>query len=215
MLFKRKEKIADLIVSHIENAAKCIKTAGRSVDSHIDDNQTEATDLALMADALALDADHKMEIILSRLCKGAVLAPIRENLYLLSSSFNQLANAAASCGLFFLDRRPQIPPPFRIIFHGFAETAFGGYPELQSSALDCLKGAWHPDKACELVSKFEKIRKQFKTHHREMNALILENGVDALEQTRLDICQTRIADVFERMTMTAETITQINLRIGN
>lgn len=215
MLFTKDKNAVDLIIAHMDTTVQCIKTAGRAVESYIEGNLSEVADLALEADALASDANHKMVNILNRLSQGSILAPMRENLYLLASSFNRAGDEAASCSMFFLDRRPGIPQPFRAKFIKLAEIAFGGYPEMKNGALNCLKGGWHLGKYCELTSNFGSIRQEMKKIRRDLYRQISEIDDAPWQQVTLETCMTQVTGVCDRMAFTAETITRINLRLGN
>ena len=71
MIFKKDKNAVDLIVAHLDTAAQCIKTAGRAVESYIEGNLSEGADLALKADALESDANHKMGNILNHTNQSA------------------------------------------------------------------------------------------------------------------------------------------------
>ena len=215
MIFTKEKKPVDLISDHIDTVVQCTMTAARAVESYIEGNLSEATDLALQADALELDANHKMEEITSRLCQGGGVAPVRENLYQLASGFNRVAEEAAACCLFFFDRRPEIPQSYRLPFIKLAATAFSGYPEIKKEALNCLKGRWRKGKGCELVLKFGRIREEVKNIRRDLHRRISEIDDAPWQQVTLDTCLTQITDVFDRMAFAADTITRTNLRFGN
>ena len=215
MMFTKNKKVVDLIVDHVDTSAQCIKTAGRAVESYIESELSESADLALQADALALDANHKMGNILSRLCQGTVLAPIRENLYLLANNFNWTADGAASCSLYFLDRRPEIPQALRSEFIRLTEASFSGYPEIMKRALNCLKGGWHLGKSCELASNFGSTRIGVKKIRRDLYRKISELDDEPWQQVTLETCLTQVTGVCDRMAITAETIIRINLCLGN
>ncbi len=214
MIITKDKKTVDLIAGHLDTVVQCIKTGGRAVDSYIEGNISEASDMALQADALELDANHKMEEITRRLCYGGGLAPIRDNLYQLASSLNRTADEAATCCLFFLDRRPEIPQPSRSKFGTLAAIAFSGHSEIKKGALYCLKGGWNPGKYFELTRKFRGIRKELKIIFRDLNRLIFEADEALKQHMSLDASLTQVTGVFDRIALTAETITRINLRIG-
>jgi uncharacterized protein Yka (UPF0111/DUF47 family) len=215
MLFAKDKKPVDLISDHIDTVVGCIRTSGRAVESYIEGYFSIATELALQADALELDANHKLDEITSRLYQWGGLAPIRSNLYQLASSLSRAAEDAAVCSLFFLDRRPEIPQSFRLIFKKLAATAFKGYPEIKNEALNCLKGSWHRGEGCGSARKFGNIQEELKNICRDLYRRISEIEDAPWQQMTLDTCMTQITGVYDIMAMTADTITRINLRLGN
>ena len=214
MMFTKDKKPVELISDHIDTVGQCIMTAARAVESHIEGNLSEATDLALQADALELDVNHKMEEITRRLCQGGGVAPVRENLYQLARGFNQVAEEATTCSLFFFDRRPAIPQSFRLPFIKLAATAFSGYPEIKKEALNCLKGSWRRVKGSELVLTFGPTREKVKSIRRDLYRRISEIDDAPWQQVTLDTCLIQITCVFDRMALAAETIIRSNLRLG-
>jgi hypothetical protein len=182
----------------------------------IDGNFPEATKLALQADSLELDANHKMNEITNRLYQGGGgLAPTRENLFELAYSLHQAAAKAAECSLFFIDRHPEIPHPFRQEFKKLAAIAFCGYPEIKKRAITCLRGSWQHEKGCELKTTFGNIGRDLKNLRRDLCRQISEiEGAPWLPVT-LDICMMAITNVFDQMMLSAATIVQINLRLWN
>lgn len=215
MIFGKNRKTVDLIAAHIEIATQCIKMAGRAIESYIEGNLSEAIDQALQTDALALEASQKMENILKQLCQGTVVAPIREDLYMLANSFDQAVYGATSCSLFFLDRRPKIPIALQSEFMGLAESSFSGHPAIQTEALNCLKGGCHLSRNCEFALRFRTIREKVKKGCRKLNSRILEIDIDTMQISTIETCLSEILSVFKQMTLVAETITRINMGPGN
>jgi hypothetical protein len=214
MIFTKEKKAVDLVAEHVDVVSQCVKMAGGAVDAYIENNISEASDLALQADALDLDANNKMERIMGRLRQAGGLAPIRENLFLLASGLNRVADGAATCGLFFLDRRPEIPQPIRLTLKKFAVIAFGGHTELKIDALSCLKGGWHQGKSCDPAIKFGTTREEVRKIRRDLNHRISEDTKAPWRQLALDASLTQVAGVFDRMAIAADIITRINLKHG-
>ena len=214
-MFSKNKKAVDMIVIHIDAVTKCIKDTGLGLEAYIEGNLAEAMELVLKADALALDANHKMGNIQDALRQGSVVAPIRENLYLLATNFNRVAVRAATCGLYYIDRRPEIPKSFRIVLNKLVETAFGGRTEIKKWGLSCLKSGWHSERNCELSAVFWNLQGEVKNIHRDLNNQISEMGEAPWQQVVLDTCSKEVIGVFEQMIRTAETITKIYLRFGS
>jgi uncharacterized protein Yka (UPF0111/DUF47 family) len=215
MIFSKGKKSVDLISDHIDMVAQCIRTAERAVESYIDGNLSESTDLALQAYSLERDANHKMDEITMQLCQGGGLAPTRGDHFELASSLNRAAEGAATCSIFFLDRRPEIPQPFRAIFIKLTKSVFEGYSVIKRDAVNCLKGGWNKGKDCDSIQKFGSIREEMKINCRDLYRRISEIEDAPWQQITLDNCMNSIIGVFDRMVLTADTITRINLRLGN
>lgn len=214
MIFYKDKHQIDLVADHMDVVVQCIKTAGGAVEAYIDNSLADATDLALQADALDLDANHKMEKILTRISGTGVLAPIREDLFLLSSGLNRVADCAAACGLFFLDRRPEIPHTLRATFKKYAAVAFSGQVEMKNEALNCLKGGWRRNKAGEAVRILGRVRIELQKIRRDLNRQIAEEIDITRPRITIDTSIAQVTAVFDRMVIVAERITRINLRHG-
>jgi uncharacterized protein Yka (UPF0111/DUF47 family) len=215
-MFSKEKKVVDLVIAQAEKALQCVKHAGMALRCWLDGNLFEASEAALMADALEVEAGYQLDRILGRLCQGGGVAPIRENLFALAGGFQRLAAAATAASLFFVDRRPEIPQPYRPAFSRLVEIVLDEAAELNTAALNCLKGRWVPDIACEASRHFGATAKEIKKLRQDLHRRMTETDPAAGGRpTALDACLVEITRVFDCMGATADTVTRINLKFGN
>ncbi|RJQ50075.1 MAG: DUF47 domain-containing protein [Desulfobacteraceae bacterium] len=141
MFFSRKEKeVTALLIKHLDIVEECLKTGVKAIRTYLMEDIKEAKALAKRVDAIETNADLVRYEIRDKLFAGAYLPRLREDIYRLVESVDEVANAGESCCDFFLNQRPMIPADLRDAFLKAVEESLGIINPLKKSVLGFLKG---------------------------------------------------------------------------
>ncbi|MBW1695882.1 MAG: DUF47 domain-containing protein [Deltaproteobacteria bacterium] len=141
MFFYKKEKeVIELLLKHLDIVESCLNTSIKAVQTYLRGDTKNAKRLAKQVDAIEKEADVVRYEIRDKLYAGAYLPRLREDIYRLVESIDEVANAAEACCDFFLNQRPEIPDELKVMFQAAIQESLGIIKPLKHAVLCFLKG---------------------------------------------------------------------------
>ena len=139
-LFKKEKEVIELLLKHLDIVEECLTTGIKTIQTYLKGNTDEAKDLAKDVDRIETQADLVRYEIRDKLYAGAYLPRIREDIYRLVESVDEVGNAGETCCDFFLNQRPAIPDELKVMFQAAVRESLGIISPLKHSVACFLKG---------------------------------------------------------------------------
>lgn len=139
-LFKKEKEVVELLIKHLEAVEECLMRGIKTIQEYLSGNLQEAKALSKRVDAIETQADLIRYEIRDKLYAGAYLPRLREDIYRLVESVDEVANAGEKCCDFFLNQRPVIPDALKVMFTAATQESLGIIKPLKNSILCFLKG---------------------------------------------------------------------------
>jgi uncharacterized protein len=139
-LFKKEKEVIELLIKHLETVEECLMLGIKTIQEYLSDNIDAAKTLAKQVDAVENQADLIRYDIRDKLYAGAYLPRLREDIYRLVESIDNVANAGEKCCDFFLNQRPVIPGALKVMFTAAVQESLGIIKPLKNSVTCFLKG---------------------------------------------------------------------------
>ena len=139
-LYKKEKEVVELLNKHLDIVDECLAVGIKTIQEYLSGNLKEAKDLAKRVDAIESRADLVRYEIRDKLYAGAYLPRLREDIYRLVESVDDVANAGETCCDFFLNQRPVIPEDLKLQFLTVAQESLGIIAPLKHSIICFLKG---------------------------------------------------------------------------
>lgn len=138
--YKKETEVIELLIKHIDIVEECLNTALKTIQMYLKGDIKEAKELAKQVDAIEGKADIVRYEIRDKLYAGAYLPRLREDIYLLVESVDDVANTGEHCCDFFLNQRPEIPEKLKVMFQSSVQESLGVISPLKHSIMCFLKG---------------------------------------------------------------------------
>ena len=140
MLFKKEKEVIELILKHLDLVEDSMKTGINTVENYLENNISEAKELARKVRSLESEADVVRYETRDKLYSGAYLPLLREDIYKLIESIDKVANAGEATCDFFLNQRPVIPDELKPAFFEVVKESLGIIDNLKLAVLCYFKG---------------------------------------------------------------------------
>ena len=141
MAFYKKEKeMIVLILKHVEIVEECVLSAAKTLDSYLKDDINSAKRLAQQVDRIETRADLVRYEMRDKLYSGAYLPRLREDIYKLVESLDEVADAGETCCDFFLNQRPVFPDELKLLFLEVSQESLGIIKPLKAAIIYFIKG---------------------------------------------------------------------------
>jgi len=140
IFFKKEKEVIDLILKHADIVEECLTTAIEAVDAYLADDKAKAKKLSQETDKIETNADLVRYEIRDKLYYGAFLPRLRDDIYRLVESFDEVANAGEDCCDFFLSQRPEVPDELKSLFLTASRESLGIVKPLKEALLCFIKG---------------------------------------------------------------------------
>ena len=141
MAFYKKEKeVIVLILKHVEIVEECVLSAAKTLDSYLKDDINSAKRLAQQVDRIETRADLVRYEMRDKLYSGTYLPRLREDIYKLVESLDEVADAGETCCDFFLNQRPVFPDELKLLFLEVNQESLGIIKPLKAAIIYFIKG---------------------------------------------------------------------------
>jgi len=140
IFFKKEKEVIGLITSHIEIVEECVLSAAKTIEAYLKDDINSAKRLAQQVDRIEARADLVRYEIRDKLYSGAYLPRLREDIYKLVESLDEVANSGEACCDFFLNQRPVFPDELKPLFLDVSQESLGVIKPLKAAILCFIKG---------------------------------------------------------------------------
>src|SRR5210317_80684 len=198
MLFKKEKEVIELILKHLDLVEDSMKTGINTVENYLENNISEAKELARKVRSLESEADVVRYETRDKLYSGAYLPLLREDIYKLIESIDKVANAGeATCDL-FLNQRPVIPDELKPAFFEVARESLGIIDNLKLAVLCYFKGE------CKIETVREHTREVGMQESRvdklewDLTKAILTSPMDLASKLHLRLCLESIVETSDR-----------------
>ena len=140
MFFKKEKEVNELVIKYINKVDECLSTALKTLDSYFNNDINEAKKLSRMVDKSEGEADLIRYNIRDILYTGAFMPLLREDIFKLIESIDEVCNAGEACCDFFLEQRPEIPDELKPMFVIVSHESFSINKPLKQSVLCFVTG---------------------------------------------------------------------------
>lgn len=140
MFFKKEKEVIELIEKHADIVEECLLTAIETVEAYLTEDKIKAKKLSLETDRIETNADLVRYEIRNKLYYGAFLPRIRDDIYRLVESIDEVANAGEACCDFFLNQRPLVPADLKPLFLTAVKESLGIIKPLKEALLCFTRG---------------------------------------------------------------------------
>jgi len=138
--FQKEKKVIELLTKHLDTVEECLNLGIKTIKEYLSGDIKEAKVLAKQVDAIETQADIIRYEIRDVLYSGAYLPRLREDIYRLVESVDEVANAGEACCDFFLNQRPKIPEALQVMFFAAVQESLGIIQPLKHAIVCFLKG---------------------------------------------------------------------------
>ena len=212
MLFKKEKEVIDLIEQHVAKMEECLSTAMNTLASYIDDDISKAKALARKTDALESEADLIRHLIRDKLYSGAYLPLLREDIYNLVESLDNVANAAETCCDTFLNQRPEIPAEFRQDFSDIIRESLGVSEPLKNAVICYLRGICPVDVTRQHAKEVGLAESKVDSIEWDLTKKIFSSDLSYGHKVHLRQCLDNIVGVSDRAENSADLLELVALK---
>ena len=213
MIFYKKEKeVIELILKHADGVEECRTTATNTIEAYLKGEKDKAKKLSQDTDKIESQADLVRYEIRDKLYSGAFLPRLRDDMYRLVESFDEVANAAESCCDFFLNQRPEFPEELKPLFLEAAKQSLGIIQPLKSALLCFIKGECPIEVArhhAKVVGLKESDVDQIEW---DLTKKIFTSSIEFSRKIHLKLCLDRIAMVSDKAKDAADLLDRVTLK---
>ncbi|MBW1963242.1 MAG: DUF47 domain-containing protein [Deltaproteobacteria bacterium] len=210
--FKKEKEVVELLIKHLDIVEACLNTVIRTAQNYLQGNIQDAKNLAKEVDAIENQADLVRYEIRDKLYAGAYLPRLREDIYRLVESVDEVANAAEHCCDFFLNQRPQIPEQLKVMFLAAVQESLGIINPLKHSILCFLKGEC-PIEVSRQHAKEVGLKESDVDHIEwDLTKDIFTSSLDFSHKIHLKLCLDAIAKVSDRAEDAADQLDLVILK---
>lgn len=212
IFFKKEKEVVELILKHGDVVEECLITAMETIDAYLKGEMDKAKKLSLQTDKIESNADLIRYEIRNKLYFGAFLPSLRDDIYNLVESFDEVANAAESCCDFFLNQRPEVPDELKPLFLDASKQSLGIIKPLKEALLCFIKGE------CPIEVSRQHARevglKESDVDQIEWNLTkkIFTSSIEFSRKIHLKLCLDRVALVSDKAKDAADRLDRVTLK---
>jgi len=212
IFFKKEKEVIELISKHVDVVEECLITTMETIDAYLKGEKDKAKKLSLQTDKIESNADLIRYEIRDKLYFGAFLPNLRDDIYNLVESFDEVANAGESCCDFFLNQRPEVPDELKPLFLDASKQSLGIIKPLKEALLCFIKGE------CPIEVSRQHARevglKESDVDQIEWNLTkkIFTSSIEFSRKIHLKLCLDRVALVSDKAKDAADRLDRVTLK---
>ena len=211
-LFKKEKEVVEFLIKHLEIVEECLTTAIKTIQSYLQGNIDEAKVMAKKVDGIEYQADEVRYEIRDKLYAGAYLPRLREDIYRLVESVDEVANAGERCCDFFLNQRPEIPEEMKVMFLAAVQESLGIIKPLKHSILCFLKGECPINVSRQHAREVGLKESDVDSIEWDLTKDIFTSSLDYSHKIHLKLCLDAIAKVSDRAKDAADQLDLVILK---
>ncbi len=212
-LFKKEKEVIQLLIKHLDTVDECLKTGIKTIQEYLSGNMDEAKMLAKKVDAIETQADLIRYEIRDKLYAGAYLPRLREDIYRLVESVDEVANTGEKCCDFFLNQRPLIPDDLKVLFTAAVQESLGIIKPLKNSIKCFLKGECPIDVSRQHAREVGMKESDVDTIEWDLTKEIFKmEDMDFAHKLHLKLCLNDIAKVSDQAKNAADQLDLVILK---
>ena len=212
IFFKKEKEVIELISKHVDVVEECLTTAMETIDAYLKGEKDKAKKLSLQTDKIESNADLIRYEIRDKLYFGAFLPNLRDDIYNLVESFDEVANAGESCCDFFLNQRPEVPDELKPLFLDASKQSLGIIKPLKEALLCFIKGECPIEVSRQHgreVGLKESDVDQIEWH---LTKKIFTSSIEFSRKIHLKLCLDRVALVSDKAKDAADRLDRVTLK---
>ncbi len=195
IIFKKEKEVIKLITKHADKMEECLSTAVQTLEAYLKDNIGKAKNLARQTDNIETEADMMRHEIRGKLYCGAYMPLLREDIYKLVESIDEVANAAEKCCDFFLNQRPVIPDDLKPLYLEVIRESLGVSAPLKYALLCYLRGECPVEVSRQHSKEIGVLESKVDTLEWDLSKKIFSSSLDYSHKIHLKLCLDAIVAV--------------------
>ena len=212
IFFKKEKEVIDLILKHVDVVEECLVTAMETIDAYLKGEKDKAKKLSHQTDKIESNADLIRYEIRDKLYFGAFLPNLRDDIYNLVESFDEVANAGESCCDFFLNQRPEVPDELKPLFLDASKQSLGIIKPLKEALLCFIKGEC-PIEVSRQHAKEVGLKESDVDHIEwDLTKKIFTSSMEFSRKIHLKLCLDSVALVSDKAKDAADRLDRVTLK---
>ena len=212
IFFKKEKEVIELIEKHADIVEKCLLTAIETIDAYLSGDKSKAKKLALETDKIEKNADLVRYEIRNKLYYGAFLPRLRDDIYSLVESFDEVANAGEACCDFFLNQRPEFPDELKTLFLTASRESLGIVKSLKEALLCFIKGECPIEVARGHAREVGLKESDVDQIEWDLTKKIFTSSIEFSRKIHLKLCLDAIALVSDKAKDAADLLDRVTLK---
>jgi len=212
IIFKKEKEVIELIIKHADKMEECLSTAIKTLETYLEEDIGEAKNLARQTDNIETEADMIRHEIRSKLYYGAYMPLLREDIYKLVESIDQVANSAEKCCDFFLNQRPVIPDDLKPHFLEVIRESLGVSAPLKHAVLCYLQGICPVEVSRQHSKEIGVLESKVDTIEWGLSKKIFLSSLDYSHKIHLRLCLDAIVAVSDFAEDSADQLDLVTLK---
>ncbi len=212
IIFKKEKEVIKLIEKHADKVEECLAMAVKTIATYLQNNISEAKNLARRTDQIESEADLVRHEIRDKLFLGAYMPLLREDIYKLVESLDVVATSAEKCCDVFLNQRPLVPDDFKPDFLNITEVSLGMGESLKYAVLCYIKGVCPIEVSRNHAKDISMMESKVDGLEWDLTKKIFSSDMEFSRKTHLRRCLDFIVTVSDEAERTAGQLDLVTLK---
>lgn len=212
IFFKKEKEVNELIIKYINKVDESLSTALKTLDSYFKEDINEAKRLSRMVDKLEEQADLIRYDIRDILYAGAFMPLLREDIFKLIETVDEVCNAGEVCCDFFLEQRPEIPDELKPGFVIATHESFSISAPIKQAVLCFIMGEGPLEKAREYSKTIGRKESEVDKIEWDLTRKIFTSSLDLSRKIHLKDCLSTITAVSDRAEDAADRLRLVTIK---
>mgnify|MGYP001025654411 FL=1 len=214
MFYRKEKQVNELILKHLEEVDKCLKTALKTVEEYLSADIENAKSLAIKVDQIETETDSVRREIIGKLYSGAYLPSLRSDILHLVEHMDKIADGAEACCDFFLDQRPEIPQEMRSNFLKIMERSISTFVPLKEAIDSFFTDKFDIETLREKTREVGIIESAVDKEEWDITRDIFKGELDYGHKIHLKLCLESIVEISDRAEDAADELEIIIIKGG-
>lgn len=212
IFFKKEKEVIELIEKHADIVEECLLTAIESIEAYLAGDKGKAKKLSLQTDKIEKNADLVRYDIRNKLYYGAFLPRLRDDIYNLVESIDEVANAGESCCDFFLNQRPEFPADLKPFFLTASKESLGIIKPLKEALLCFIRGECPIEVSRGHAREVGLKESDVDQIEWDLTKMIFTSSIEFSRKIHLKLCLDAIALVSDKAKDSADLLDRVTLK---
>ena len=214
MFYRKEKQVNELILKHLEEVNKCLKTALKTIEEYLKSNIEEAKLLAIKVDQIETETDSVRRDIIGKLYSGAYLPSLRSDILHLVEHLDKIADGAEACCDFFLDQRPEIPQEMKSNFLKVMERSISAFVPLKKAIGSFFTDKFDIETIRERTKEVGIIESAVDKEEWDITRDIFKTKLDCGHKLHLKLCLESVVGISDRAEDAADELEIIIIKGG-
>jgi len=214
MFYRKEKQVNELILKHLEEVDKCLKTALKTVEEYLSADIENAKSLAIKVDQIESETDSIRREIIGKLYSGAYLPSLRSDILHLVEHMDKIADGAEACCDFFLDQRPEIPQEMKSNFFTIMERSISAFVPLKEATDSFFTDTFDVETIREKTKEVGVIESVVDKEEWDITRDIFKTKLDCGHKLHLKLCLESMVEISDRAEDAADELEIIIIKGG-